>query len=48
MTDHIAVIEPDSRGRVNLRKFMGNDPGARYRVYVDREAGRVVLERIEG
>jgi hypothetical protein len=45
--EHEAIIEPDERGRFALRKYLGNVPGARYRVYVDREAGRVTLELIE-
>lgn len=48
MTDeHVAIVEPDSRGRFNLRKFLGNTPGARYRLFVDRDVGRVTLERID-
>ncbi len=47
MNEHEAVIEPDERGRFALRKFTGHHPGARYRVYVDRESGRVTLERID-
>lgn len=44
--EHEAILSPDARGRFPLRKFLGSDPDARYRVYVDREAGRVTLERI--
>jgi hypothetical protein len=46
VSDHEAVIEPDARGRVSVRKFLGHTPGARYRVYVDREAARITLELV--
>jgi len=45
--EYEAIVEPDTRGRFSLRKFTGYHPGARYRVYVDRENSRVTLERIE-
>lgn len=44
--DHVAIVEPDERGRFHLRKFLGKDPGSRYRVYVDEEAERLTLERV--
>lgn len=46
--EHLAIIEADDRGRFALRKFLGKAPGARYRVYVDRdgETESLTLERI--
>ena len=44
--EHVAIVEPDERGRFHLRKFLGRDPGAQYRVYVDTGAGRLTLERV--
>lgn len=43
--DHVAIVEPDERGRFHLRKFFGKVPGARYRVYIDATGDRLTLER---
>lgn len=44
--DHVAIIEPDVRGRFNLRKFLGNYPGAKYRVIVAPDHESVTLQRV--
>lgn len=44
--DHVAIVEPDERGRFHLRKFLGKDPGARYKVFVNQEQGSLTLQRV--
>lgn len=44
--EHVAIVEPDERGRFHLRKFLGRDPGARYKVFVDQERGSLTLQRV--
>ena len=45
--EHEAIIDPDARGRFNLRKFLGHHPGARYRVFVSDDRTSLTLERVE-
>lgn len=47
MKDHLAIVEPDSRGRFHLRRFLGTTPGAQYRVYADESRATLTLERVE-
>lgn len=44
--EHVAIIEPDDRGRFHLRKFLGNSPGAKYRVLVAPDHESVTLQRV--
>lgn len=43
--EHVAIIEPDDRGRFHLRKFLGKSPGARYRVFVAPDHESITLQR---
>lgn len=45
--DHIGIISPDDRGRIPLRRFLRRREGARYRVFVEAEGRRIVLEEID-
>lgn len=44
--EHVAIIEPDDRGRFHLRKFLGKSPNAQYRVFVDANRGSVTLQLV--
>lgn len=43
MSEHLAIIQPDERGRFNLRRFLGRE-SARYKLYVEQGGRRIVLE----
>ncbi|UOE45969.1 hypothetical protein [Agromyces larvae] len=46
MSGPVAIVKPDEKGRVALRRWLSGRPDARYTVTVDD--GRIVLEEVRG
>ena len=44
---HVALVEPDSRGRFNLRKWMFTGPVEKWRVYRSNDGKTIRLDAIE-
>lgn len=43
---HVAIVEPDSRGRLSLGKWMTRQPGTRWLVYVSKDGRTLRLEAL--
>jgi hypothetical protein len=45
--DHIGITSPDDRGRIPLRRFLRRKEGAQYRVYIENDGRRIILEEVD-
>lgn len=46
MSDHVAIVDSDNRGRFSLKKWMDRRP-ARWKIFVENDGKRIILEQVE-